>query len=100
VSSKFRKTFEYQSIGFFLCSQPLKLGNTDKLIFPINTNIASFKKYKDFSACYKSKKQECEDDWDCNLACSFNPCAISYAAGCLIEGASGNIDSWNLKNII
>ena len=31
-----------------------------------------------FNATYQAAKAECEGQWDCDFACSFNPCAIAY----------------------
>lgn len=31
-----------------------------------------------FNAAYNKAKSACEADWQCDLACSFNPCAIIY----------------------
>lgn len=33
-----------------------------------------------FNYLYQSAKNECESDWQCDLACSFNPCAVAYVA--------------------
>ncbi len=73
-----------------------KLYNTNKLIFePLSDKIARAK-YGDFNDYYQSKKNECESDWLCDIACSFHPsCAVMYAGSCVIEGLNGNIDSWN-----
>lgn len=32
-----------------------------------------------FNSHYQKAKNECESDWQCDFACSFNPCAIAYA---------------------
>ena len=34
--------------------------------------------YQQFNAAYMNAKNECEKDWLCDFACSFNPCAVSY----------------------
>ncbi len=33
-----------------------------------------------FNAYYQEAKNTCSNDWLCDFACTFNPCAISYAA--------------------
>lgn len=33
-----------------------------------------------FNAYYQKAKNNCGNDWLCDFACSFNPCAISYVA--------------------
>ena len=47
-------------------------------------NIKSFVEWKcskaQFNAYYQEAKNTCSDDWLCDFACTFNPCAISYAA--------------------
>jgi hypothetical protein len=38
-----------------------------------------------FNAAYQQAKFNCESDFVCDLACSFNPCAISYIASAMIH---------------
>lgn len=43
--------------------------------------------YDEFGEFYFAAKEECESDWLCDLACSFNPCSIAYLASAVIECA-------------
>ena len=43
--------------------------------------------YEEFGEFYFAAKQECESDWLCDLACSFNPCSLVYLASAAIECA-------------
>jgi len=38
----------------------------------------------DFNCEYQAAKDTCEREWDCDFACSFNPCAIAYVAVAII----------------
>ncbi len=38
----------------------------------------------DFNCEYDQAKSTCESDWQCDFACSFNPCAIAYLASAII----------------
>lgn len=35
---------------------------------------------QEFNREYQAAKDKCERDWECDFACSFNPCAIAYLA--------------------
>jgi hypothetical protein len=60
--------------------------------FKINNNIGKNAKIEanlgctwtctksEFNAAYQKAKKECEDDWLCDFACTFTPCAAAYLA--------------------
>jgi hypothetical protein len=41
-----------------------------------------------FNEKYQKAKKECEDDFVCDTACSFNPCSIAYVAAATVECTS------------
>ena len=54
----------------------IELSNLDKAI---NTILFERETFKNFNN-YQEAKNKCSDDWLCDFACTFNPCAISYVA--------------------
>lgn len=58
--------------------------NRSSSVLTNNKNIKSFAAWKcskaQFNSYYQEAKNTCSNDWLCDFACTFNPCAISYAA--------------------
>jgi len=46
----------------------------------IKSNLAWRCTSTQFNSYYQEAKNTCENDWLCDFACNFNPCAISYVA--------------------
>ncbi|MCX6211635.1 MAG: hypothetical protein NT104_03620 [Bacteroidetes bacterium] len=46
----------------------------------IKSNLAWSCTSAQFNSYYQEAKNTCENDWLCDFACNFNPCAISYVA--------------------
>jgi len=61
-----------------------RLFNTNGFIFDPISNRSTMSN-SEFQDCYDAKKAECESDWLCDLACSFNPCGFLYVATCAVE---------------
>lgn len=51
-----------------------------------------------FAAFYEEAKKTCANDWLCDFACTFNPCAISYIAYAVIK-CSGIVNADNTLKI-
>lgn len=59
--------------------------NLTKNTFSNNSNVKPYILEWDctkaeFNAFYQAAKKECEANWICDVACSVNPCFISYLA--------------------
>jgi len=93
----------YSLAGGRLNSIHFNAGKIDKFsIFKVNsssrTNVAPPPccwacTEEQFNANYQAAKSSCEGDWQCDVSCSFNPCALSYLASAVIactECGSGN----------
>ena len=70
--------------------------NLTKTMYSNNANIKpSFLEWDctkgEFNKFYQEAKKECEADWICDVACSVNPCFISYLAYA-VGKCSGLID--------
>ena len=48
--------------------------------FRIKSNVIWNCTSTQFNAYYQEAKNSCAEDWLCDFACTFNPCAISYVA--------------------
>ncbi len=49
-------------------------------LFRIKSNVIWNCTTAQFNAYYQEAKNSCSEDWLCDFACTFNPCAISYVA--------------------
>ncbi|MFA9206475.1 MAG: hypothetical protein ACEQR6_07345 [Burkholderiaceae bacterium] len=56
----------------------------NSFVFANKKNLKSNASWKcsnaQFNAYYQEAKNTCSNDWLCDFACTFNPCAISYVA--------------------
>ena len=54
-------------------------------ILSIKSNRGWLCTEEQFNAFYQEAKKKCSDDWLCDFACTFNPCAISYIAYAVVK---------------
>ncbi len=62
----------------------LNITNPNSML-SIKSNRAWLCTEEQFNAFYQEAKKKCSDDWLCDFACTFNPCAISYVAYAVIK---------------
>jgi len=72
------RTIEVDNFTTWVNQTPTQcqVGNQDKRYFGHCT-------YGQFNAIYQKAKADCESDFMCDLACSFNPCRIVYIASAM-----------------
>jgi len=71
---------DYVEQNRYVMNMPLK-ENTFSTISNYKTSSLEWDCTREqFNALYKEAKKECEEDWLCDVACSINPCFISYLA--------------------
>lgn len=74
--------FDHQKI---IQSKSMSLENSLSFLdsnrqFRIKSNITWNCTSAQFNTYYQEAKNNCSEDWFCDFACTFNPCAISYVA--------------------
>jgi hypothetical protein len=67
-----------QSKSVLFKKQPVYLDSS--LQYRLKSNVTWSCTSAQFNSYYQEAKNNCAEDWLCDFACTFNPCAISYVA--------------------